>query len=59
MTAKRKRVGDWEADTIIGNNHKQAMVSKDSDGDEEDFLRILVEEAPSIQLLGPGNIFGL
>lgn len=24
---QRKRVGDWEADTIIGQNHKQAIVS--------------------------------
>jgi IS30 family transposase len=23
----RKRIGDWEADTIIGKNHKQAIVS--------------------------------
>ncbi len=27
MVATRERVGDWEADTIIGKNHKQAIVS--------------------------------
>ena len=27
IVATRKRVGDWEADTIIGKNHKQAIVS--------------------------------
>src|SRR5215210_5908985 len=25
--AKRERIGDWEADTIIGKSHKQAIVS--------------------------------
>jgi IS30 family transposase len=24
---ERKRIGDWEADTVIGKNHKQAIVS--------------------------------
>ena len=24
---ERKRIGDWEADTIIGKNHRQAIVS--------------------------------
>jgi IS30 family transposase len=24
---ERKRIGDWEADTVIGKNHKQALVS--------------------------------
>jgi len=24
---KRKRIGDWEADTVIGKNHRQAIVS--------------------------------
>jgi IS30 family transposase len=27
IVAERKRLGDWEADTIIGQNHKQAIVS--------------------------------
>lgn len=27
IVATRQRVGDWEADTIIGKNHKQAIVS--------------------------------
>jgi IS30 family transposase len=27
MVAKRGRIGDWEADTIIGKNHSQAIVS--------------------------------
>ena len=27
IVEKRSRVGDWEADTIIGKNHKQAIVS--------------------------------
>ena len=26
---KRERVGDWEADTIIGKNHKGAIVTLD------------------------------
>ncbi len=24
---QRKRIGDWEADTIIGQNHRQAILS--------------------------------
>ena len=27
IVEKRKRIGDWEADTIIGKNHRQAIVS--------------------------------
>jgi IS30 family transposase len=27
VVAKRERIGDWEADTIIGKNHHQAIVS--------------------------------
>lgn len=27
VVAKRERIGDWEADTIIGKNHQQAIVS--------------------------------
>jgi transposase, IS30 family len=27
IVEQRKRVGDWEADTIIGQNHKQAILS--------------------------------
>ena len=27
IVAERKRLGDWEADTIIGQNHQQAIVS--------------------------------
>jgi len=27
IVARRERVGDWEADTIIGKNHEQAIVS--------------------------------
>jgi len=27
VVAKRERIGDWEADTIIGKSHKQAIVS--------------------------------
>jgi IS30 family transposase len=27
VVEKRRRIGDWEADTIIGKNHKQAIVS--------------------------------
>jgi IS30 family transposase len=27
VVAKRERIGDWEADTIIGKNHRQAIVS--------------------------------
>jgi transposase, IS30 family len=27
IVAERKRIGDWEADTIIGKNHRQAIVS--------------------------------
>lgn len=27
VVKKRSRIGDWEADTVIGKNHKQAIVS--------------------------------
>jgi IS30 family transposase len=27
IVEKRRRIGDWEADTIIGKNHRQAIVS--------------------------------
>ena len=27
IVAERKRIGDWEADTIIGRNHRQAILS--------------------------------
>ena len=27
MVKERSRIGDWEADTIIGQNHKQAIVT--------------------------------
>lgn len=27
MVKERSRIGDWEADTIIGRNHKQAIVT--------------------------------
>ena len=27
IVEERKRIGDWEADTVIGKNHKQAIVS--------------------------------
>jgi len=27
IVANKERVGDWEADTIIGKNHQQAIVS--------------------------------
>lgn len=27
IVEKRSRIGDWEADTVIGKNHKQAIVS--------------------------------
>lgn len=27
VVEKRSRIGDWEADTVIGKNHKQAIVS--------------------------------
>jgi IS30 family transposase len=27
VVARRRRLGDWEADTIIGQNHRQAIVS--------------------------------
>jgi IS30 family transposase len=27
MVEERNRIGDWEADTIIGKAHKQAIVS--------------------------------
>lgn len=27
VVAQRRRIGDWEADTIIGQNHRQAIVS--------------------------------
>ena len=27
VVEERSRVGDWEADTIIGKGHKQALVS--------------------------------
>ncbi|WP_351060358.1 IS30 family transposase, partial [Psychrobacter sp. TB20-MNA-CIBAN-0197] len=27
VVKERSRIGDWEADTIIGQNHKQAIVT--------------------------------
>ena len=50
IVESRSRIGDWEVDTIIGKNHKQAIVSLVER--KTDFLLIRKVERKTAQAVG-------